>query len=453
MLVMENDIRAIQELFYHMNELVYMTDMDTNELIYLNERGLKKYGFESNEQLRGLKCHEVLQNNRIPCSFCTNSQLVPWHYTEWKIYNPIIKRHYMLKDTMIPCGDKRYRLEIAVDITQNEKISEAIQNYRDLEKVANEGIRHALESTTPDEALNRLLEYLGKALNGDRAYIFEKNDHGHDDNTYEWVASGIEAQIHNLQDQPPEVYDIWYEAFAEGNPVSIANVEDIRDSDPRLYSVLAPQEIHSIVVVPIYLDGKVIGFYGIDNPPLNALEYTFNLLDILGHFITSAMKRRRLVRDLHTLSHKDSFTMLGNRLAMSKSIAMANPKQSMAILYCDITGLKVVNDQFGHSAGDKLILDACQCLQEVFCEETLFRIGGDELLMMCQCITEEDLTEKIKLLQKKLKEKSVVLAIGMEYTPLLSDQSVEDLIKVAEKRMYENKSLYYKRNGLDRRVH
>ena len=89
----------------------------------------------------------------------------------------------------------------------------------------------------------------------------------------------------------------------------------------------------------------------------------------------------------------------------------------------------------------------------MFCEETLFRIGGDELLMMCQCITEEDLTEKIELLQKKLKEKSVVLAIGMEYTPLLSDQSVEDLIKVAEKRMYENKSLYYKRNGLDRRVH
>lgn len=450
---MENDIRAIQKLFYHMNELVYMTDMDTNELIYLNETGLKKYGFESNEQLRGLKCHDVLQNNRIPCSFCTNSQLVPWHYTEWKIYNPIIKRHFMLKDTLIPCGDKRYRLEIAVDITQNETVSEAIKNYRDLERIANEAVRHALESSTPDEALNRLLEYLGKALNGDRAYIFEKNDHGHDDNTYEWVASGIEPQIHNLQDLPPEVCDIWYEAFSEGNHVSIANLEDIRESDPRLYSVLAPQKIHSIVVVPIYLDGVVIGFYGIDNPPLNALEYTFNLLDIMGHFITSAMKRRRLVRDLHTLSHKDSFTMLGNRLSMSKFIEKANPAQSMAILYCDITGLKVVNDQFGHSAGDKLILDACQCLQEVFCEESLFRIGGDELLMMYQCITEEDLKEKIELLQKKLKEKSVVLAIGMEYTPLLSDQSVEDLIKVAEKRMYENKSLYYKQNGLDRRVH
>ncbi len=449
---MDKEIRAIQDLFYHLNELVYMTDIDTNELIYLNKIGLEQYGFDNNEQLRGLKCHDVLQKNRLPCSFCTNDRLIPWHYTEWKIYNPINRKHYILKDTLIPSGDKRYRLEIAVDISQNEQMSEAIKNYQDLEKVANEGVRQALEATTPDEALNRLLEYLGKSLNGDRAYIFEKNDHGHDDNTYEWVASGIEPQIHNLQDLPPEVCDIWYEAFDEGNHISFSDLEDIRESDPRMYSVLAPQMIHSIVVVPIYLDGNIIGFYGIDNPPLNAMEYTYHLLDIMSHFITSAMKRRRLVRELHLMSHRDSFTMLGNRLAMSKYIANTDPKRSMAILYCDITGLKATNDQFGHSAGDKLILDACHCLKQVFCEECLFRIGGDELLMMSQNITEEDLKIKIQLLQDKLKERSVVLAIGMEYAPLLAENSVEELIKTAEKRMYEDKSLYYKNSGLDRRV-
>lgn len=444
-------LESIQALFYHLNELVYMTDMDTNELIYLNKSGLEKYGFDSVEQLKGLKCYDVLQNNSSPCSFCTNSELVPLKYTEWKIYNPVIKRHYMLKDTMICHGDKRYRLEIAVDISDSEKIHAAVQNYQDLEKVANEGVRQALEASTPDESINCFLEYLGKALKGDRAYIFEKNENGYDDNTYEWVASGIEPQIHNLQNLPPEVCSVWYKSFENGNPVSIANIEEIRELDPEQYQVLAPQGIQSVVVVPIFLDGNVIGFYGIDNPPVSELEYTYHLLNIVGHFFTSAMKRRRLVRELHSLSHKDSFTMLGNRLAMKEYISSVHMSESMGVLYCDITGLKFINDTYGHSAGDQLILNACSCMKKIFPKESLFRIGGDELLMLCQNISREELENKIQSFKKLLEKNSVVLAIGMEYTPLLSTSSVEQLMKEAEKKMYEDKSLYYRQKGLDRR--
>ncbi len=445
-------IQSIQALFYHLNELVYMTDMDTNELIYLNKIGLEKYGFKSLEELKGLKCYHVLQNNSSPCSFCTNEELIPLKYTEWKIYNPVIKRHYMLKDTMICLDNKRYRLEIAIDISDSERVHAAVQNYQDLEKVANEGVRQALEASTPDESINCFLEYLGKALKGDRAYIFEKNEFGCDDNTYEWVASGIEPQIHNLQNLPPEVCDIWYKNFKNGNHVSISNIEDIRESDPEQYQVLAPQGIHSVVVVPIFLDGSIIGFYGVDNPPVNELEYTYNLLNIVGHFLTSTMKRRRLVRELHDLSHKDSFTMLGNRLAMKKYISSVDPKKSMGVLYCDITGLKYTNDHYGHSAGDKLIMNTCHCLKQVFSKESLFRIGGDELLMLCQDISENELKEKIRILKELLEKKSIVLAMGMEYTPLLSHTCIEQLMKIAEQKMYEDKSLYYKQKGLDRRI-
>lgn len=444
-------IQAIQAFFYNLDELVYMTDMDTDDLIYLNRIGLEKYGFKSIDDLRGKKCYDILQKNHTPCSFCTNGELVPWEYTEWKIYNPIIKRHFMLKDTMITDGQKRYRIEIALDISDSENKIAVVEKYQGLEKVASEGIRHALEASTPDECINAFLEYLGKALNGDRAYIFEKNEHGNDDNTYEWVASGVEPQIDNLQNLPPEVCDIWYSRFHAGDYISFEDLEYIREDDPEMYDVLAPQGIHSIVVVPIFVDGEVVGFYGIDNPPVDALEYTYNLLNIVGHFLTSAIKRRYLFRQLHKLSHSDYLTNLENRLAMNEYIENIDSNKSLGVLYCDITGLKATNDNKGHEAGDKLIIDACSCLKTVFNGERLFRIGGDELLVMCSGITKTMLQEKTEIVREMLEEKSIVLAIGMDFCSDMSERTVDGLIKTAEKLMYEEKSLYYKKKGLDRR--
>ena len=55
--------------------------------------------------------------------------------------------------------------------------------------------------------------YIGKALNGERTYIFEKNIYGRDDNTYEWTADGIRSEKDNLQNLPPEVCANWYKCF------------------------------------------------------------------------------------------------------------------------------------------------------------------------------------------------------------------------------------------------
>ena len=85
----------------------------------------------------------------------------------------------------------------------------SMKNVRNLETVINEGLRVALLEETPDQSLEVLLEHLGKALNGERTYIFEQNETGGDDNTYEWVADGIEPEKENLQNVPPEVCASW----------------------------------------------------------------------------------------------------------------------------------------------------------------------------------------------------------------------------------------------------
>ena len=153
-----------------------------------------------------------------------------------------------------------------------------MRSVQNLEAVINEGLRVALLEKTPDQSLDVLLEHLGKALNGDRTYIFEQNASGGDDNTYEWAAEGVESEKESLQNLPSEVCASWYQNFGVGGHIVIENLEDIRQSDPIQYENLKRQNIHSLVVVPLYDGKQIIGFYGVDNPPAKTLEYATNML-------------------------------------------------------------------------------------------------------------------------------------------------------------------------------
>ncbi len=173
-----------------------------------------------------------------------------------------------------------------------------MRNVQNLEAVINEGLRVALLEETPDQSLEVLLEHLGKALAGERTYIFEQNESGCDDNTYEWVADGVEPEKENLQNVPPEVCASWYRKFSIGRHIVIECLEDIRETDPLQYENLKRQNIHSLVVVPLYNGQNLIGFYGVDNPPAKSLEYASNMLQTAAYFIVSSLKRRNLVREL-----------------------------------------------------------------------------------------------------------------------------------------------------------
>lgn len=295
------------------------------------------------------------------------------------------------------------------------------------------------------------IEYLGKALGGERVYIFEKNAQGGDDNTYEWVANGVSPQKDNLQNVPPEVCGGWYRAFADDKCVVIDDTEDVKTKNPLQYEMLKQQDISSITVVPLYEDGRVIGFYGVDNPPAESLHYISNMLQIMGHFMESLLKMRNLVKNLERMSYLDQLTQIGNRYAMVKYTEGMRPGESVGIVYGDITGLKRVNDAEGHEAGDHLILAASACMREAFGDAyELFRIGGDELLAICAGIGETEFRERVARLRKIMADSSVNMAVGADWEKD-SEAGVSVVLAAAETQMYKDKAAYYQRTGIDRR--
>lgn len=84
---------------------------------------------------------------------------------------------------------------------------------------------------------------------------------------------------------------------------------------------------------------------------------TKSMLQMTGYFFVSSMKQRNLVRKLQEISFHDQLTKLGNRFALEDYATQVDSRRSIGVVFCDITGLKRVNDSQGHIAGDKFIND------------------------------------------------------------------------------------------------
>ncbi len=433
------------EFYEKLNEIVYAADMDTYEMEYMNAKGLEMYGYTNVEQIKGKKCYEVLQSQDKPCDFCTNKCLVPGEFYEWKHYNEILKRTYSSKDTIAQVDGKHFRVELSFDMTVEEEQKKTIIDFRNNEQMVNEGLRIALEKQEPTQSIQCLLQYIGEHLKSERVYIFEENRKGFLDNTFEWCAKGVVPQIDNLQNVPFEVVSLWYQAFEKNDNIIIKDLEDIRQADPLAYQYLLPQDIHSLVVNPIRDKDQVIGFYGVDNPPRESLNHVSTLFGIIGHFITSMLKRRDLVKRLENLSMNDQMTQVGNRHAMHKFQKMLQIGKSVAVLYFDVMGLKKINDIKGHKAGDELLIRACNCIKKHFYDQSVFRLGGDEFIVISENLDEQSMHARVSLLKEDMVKEEARMAIGCVFE-MSYQGDFDTLLAKADGEMYEDKRNYYKKS-------
>ena len=442
-------MKKIWEFYENMNEVVYVSDMDTYEMVYLNRYGREKLGIRSIDELKNQPCYKILQRCSSPCLICTNDKLRPGEFYEWVYRNELLGKYYELKDTIIEADGKRYRMEIAIEINDQQEQAQIIQEYSSHEALVNNALRLALSEPTPEKSIKTLLRYLGQSLKSERIYIFEETARHTFNNTYEWCADGVEPQIDNLQDISEDVVALWYEAFKKNENVIIKNLAYIKDTDPKVYECLEPQKIESLVVSPLVFNDKIIGFYGVDNPPEDFLNHISVMFMVLGHFIVSLLRRRDLVRRLEAMSYYDQLTGALNRHGMNEFVANVDHDASIGIIYCDVMGLKQINDTKGHLEGDALLIRSYECISQVFPKTAIFRIGGDEFLMMSSNVTEEDLIERVNKVKEKMPDYQVHLAFGWVWEPKCNGR-IEELLKIADHRMYEEKERYYAERGYRR---
>lgn len=310
------------------------------------------------------------------------------------------------------------------------------------ERLVNECLQYALSAEGYGATFDNLLTFIGSRFACARVYIFELNKNDTVSNTYEWCASGIAPQKELLQKEPISVISCWIEMFRENQIVTIENLEDIREEYPSLYAALKPQKIESLVICSLCSQGELIGFLGIDNPKKEQLATIGSFLCVIEYFVVSFMKRRDLSVRLEYISHHDQLTGVLNRRAYREKEKSLHSYRSMGIVYADITGLKRVNDQFGHLAGDDLICRCCRMLEKAFEGELIYRMGGDEFLVLCRDIPRERFFEKFDRLRNIIDSADCNMAAGASWG-LFGERDLQSIVDEAEAYMYDEKKKFY----------
>ena len=168
------------------------------------------------------------------------------------------------------------------------------------------------------------------------------------------------------------------------------------------------------------------------------------------------LEEQHLVNDLNKRVFVDALTSVRNRGAFSNYIATLQERLdkkeplAFAISVFDCDNLKKINDQDGHDKGDIYIKTASQLICRIFQHSPVFRVGGDEFAVILQnedYQNREALAEKFEetrialcaAARNRWEEPHVAMGVAV-YDPEL-DGTVDDTVRRADKKMYENKRL------------
>lgn len=193
-----------------------------------------------------------------------------------------------------------------------------------------------------------------------------------------------------------------------------------------------------------------------------ASYYDYNLIGTLSMLVLIVFFLvGTILRWYHTIEKDKEYTIL-KKMAYNDALTGLNNRQSSIIsllslednnipYYCiafDLNNLKKANDTFGHERGDLLLKDFADSLQQTFTSPcSVYRIGGDEFLAITPDYGLSDVNKMIKSLHAKINEINLErndginleTAYGIAYSEEVASSLYEDILKLADDRMYANK--------------
>jgi diguanylate cyclase (GGDEF)-like protein len=259
-------------------------------------------------------------------------------------------------------------------------------------------------SSALDVNIDRTLRAIGALFDADRTYLFQlSEEQGHMCNTHEWCSAGIEPQIRNLQDVPLDVFPWWMGELRADRIINLSSLCDLPPGAESEREVLENQGIASLLVIPMVRSGRLEGFAGFDHVRgvrCWSQEETA-VLRIIVNCIAQGFERRQVDLRLEQMAFEDSLTGLPNRVLLGRRLhhALEQARVSgmmLAVCYLDLDFFKRVNDNYGHAAGDELLVLMADRLRNALRPvDTLARLGGDEFVVVLPELANRDQVLKI----------------------------------------------------------
>ena len=219
------------------------------------------------------------------------------------------------------------------------------------------------------------------------------------------------------------------------------------DDDKHLYIILPVHEREKKVGYVVFVDCY-------DRIESKAIREYMERFNSAIEKARKAMYLKAINDSIRELSHIDALTHVKNRAAYESCLegirrkAESKRKMDFGIILFDVNNLKKINDRLGHYAGDEYIKNACKLICLSFKNSPVYRIGGDEFVVILEGKAfeqrEQHLNEFVEEMNSARKnenlspEERVSIAYGMSVYQG-EEESIDDCIKRADETMYEKK--------------
>ncbi len=327
------------------------------------------------------------------------------------------------------------------------KLNEQYQFQKTLAQISSELVNQSIDNF--DQKMNYSLKELGNFFGIDRSYIFQIfRDEKTMSNKYEWTAAGIESAKEKLQNLKTEQYKWWLKELETKEIIVIESLDQLGEEAAAEKNTLREQNINSLIVLPIFIEDELYGFFGFDfvNSAVNFNQQQIDQIKIFADVIARAISKHLDNLKINKLSYYDSLTELYNRRFFEVELERLDSDRQLpiSIIMADLNGLKIINDSYGHKMGDQMLKKAAEILKSSLRkDDILARQGGDEFVVLLPQTEAAECTEIIKRIKANtglVEELQLPLSIALgQATKVNPEENIEEIIKKADNQMYENK--------------
>ena len=427
-----------RELFDKMEFSVVIIDPDTHELLYMNQAQRQELGLLPDAPLTGKTCYKTLAGNNAVCEICYEDKLRPNACFTNIYHNPVTATARLLCHTLVPWNGKPCHFCLCIDLDyymQRHKTNEQVL-FQELS--VNDIIRAGMYELDPENGLRKMMNRLGGLLRADHVLIAEEigtSIHF----SYLWETQTTVPFSRKIKPFPREDIQPLYERFIREPVFTIDDVEQFCHESgyaPRL------PNLQRLIFARLRLDDHIYGYLEVVNPAPEQMEKALPLLRALARFFSILLRNRNLMQRIDRLSKVDPLTGVMNRRGLLDSLKDL-PAGTYAFFFGDLNGLKETNDKLGHDAGDRLIQSAASVFVHSCPTNAVFRMGGDEFLMIEAVQDEQEASAINDRLHDRFRVAGISISLGFSMAALPT-ANIDTVLAEADCHMYKEKVEHHK---------
>ncbi|MGI5963779.1 MAG: EAL domain-containing protein [Lawsonibacter sp.] len=320
------------------SDIYYVSDLNTYEVYYLSPAGQKLFGVHN---YYGKKCYKLFQGLDEPCPFCTNRYLKKDEFYIWAGENQYCGRRFILKDKLLTYQGKRMRMEVALDVTKHEIVSTELRERLSFAEQIAECTATLSKMRSYEDLVEAVLAALGQFYQADHACLFEPDPERPEywRNAFEWCGAGSSSMASEQQQVPVHTLEVLIPQKSTEQAVIFLNIERLERERPQTWELFRHFQISRIMAVPLWINGKLCGLLGVDNPRYAIDSDT--QLQVLSHYLSLAMRKKRDVERLEALTQAGYSQIMGN-LGVGLWVIRLDPETGYRDMLADETMLHVL---------------------------------------------------------------------------------------------------------------